>query len=94
VVVVDTDEDSGQSNTAMVTINFASVEFQPVLDLNGPQQPGRDFSVTYAEGSSPVMVRCKSMPHPHTPFPLSCAVIVIIIPQCIANLNYAFTDTH
>ena len=57
LVVVDTDEESGQSNTAMVTINFESIDNPPVLDLNGPQSPGRDNSVSYAEESDPVMVR-------------------------------------
>lgn len=55
---MDADEDSGQSNTAMVIINFESIDNPPVLDLNGPQLPGRDYSVSYAEGSNPVMVRC------------------------------------
>ena len=53
-VVVD--ELSDQSEPAVVTVNFQSIDNPPVLDLNGPQQPGRDISVTYVEESDPIMV--------------------------------------
>lgn len=55
-MVVDNDEDSGQSNPAVVVVNFESIDNPPMLDLNGPQQPGRDNTVTYVEGSDPAMV--------------------------------------
>lgn len=55
-VVVDDDEESGQSNPAIVMINFQSIDNPPVLDLNGPQQPGRDNWVTFVEGGNFTLV--------------------------------------
>ena len=51
------DEESVPSSPATVTINFRSIDNPPVVDLNGPQQSGRDYITTYTEGGAPVMVR-------------------------------------
>ena len=50
------DEEGGQSLPATVIINFESIDNPPVLDLNGPQEAGRDYTATYLEGndSTPV----------------------------------------
>ena len=55
-LVVDDDAESSQSNVAVVVINFETIDNPPVLDLNGPQQPGRDHSETYVEGNNPIQV--------------------------------------
>ena len=59
-VVVDSDEDSTVSAPATVTINFDSIDNPPVLDLNGPQQPGSSYSTTFQEGDPFIMVRTHS----------------------------------
>lgn len=41
----------------MATVNFASVDNPPVVDLNGPAQAGRNYTTQYSEGSQPVSVR-------------------------------------
>ena len=57
VTFIVADELSIQSEPAIVTINFQSIDNPPVLDLNGPQRAGRDSSVTFQEESDPIMVR-------------------------------------
>ncbi len=44
------------SEEAMATINFASIDNPPVVDLNGPFVPGRGSFVQFFEGTGPVMV--------------------------------------
>ena len=51
------DELASQSNTAMATINFESVDNPPILDLNGPLQPGTNFMTSFTEGGTPISVR-------------------------------------
>ena len=60
-VVVDSDANSTPSAPATVTINFESIDNPPVLDLNGPQQAGRNYSATFEEETDPVMVRTHSL---------------------------------
>lgn len=55
-VVVDDDEESGQSLPAIVMINFESIDNPPILDLNGAQEPGRDYFTTFLEESDSIMV--------------------------------------
>lgn len=50
------DEENEPSPPATVIINFVSIDNPPVLDLNGPQQSGRDYITTFTEGGEPVMV--------------------------------------
>lgn len=56
VTFVVADQLSLFSQPATATINFNSIDNPPVLDLNGPTQPGNDRSVIYTEGDSPVEV--------------------------------------
>lgn len=53
-VVIDTIGD--QSNLALATINFVNVDNPPVLDLNGPFEPGRNFTTEYLEGADAIKV--------------------------------------
>ena len=57
MTVVVSDELGSQSNTAMATINFESVNNPPILDLNGPMQPGTNFMTSFIEGETPIPVR-------------------------------------
>ena len=57
VTFVVSDELGSQSNTAMATINFESVDNPPILDLNGPLQPGTNFMTLFTEGGMPIPVR-------------------------------------
>lgn len=50
------DEEGGQSPPAMVVINFESIDNPPVLDLNGPQEAGRDYQTSYLEGNDSISV--------------------------------------
>lgn len=56
VIFVVADGSGGQSEPAMVVINFNSVDNPPVLDLNGPREPQRNYSTTFRENSAPVSV--------------------------------------
>ena len=49
------------SETAVAMVFVQSVDNPPVLDLNGPSQPGRNHSTSYTEGSSPILV--SAAPH-------------------------------
>lgn len=53
---------SGTSEGAMATVNFASIDNPPVVDLNGPFVPGRDATVQFLEGADPVMVSTLQLP--------------------------------
>lgn len=50
------DQLSGQSNVAMATVNFNTIDNPPVLDTNGPASSGNDITTLYTEGNSPVPV--------------------------------------
>lgn len=45
------------SEAAVATVLFTNVDNPPVLDLNGPLQPGRNHSTTFTEGSPAISVR-------------------------------------
>lgn len=62
VTFVVTDQLSLPSLPATATINFNSIDNPPVLDLNGPAQPGNDFSVIYTEGDPSVRVSVRQCP--------------------------------
>ncbi len=57
VTFVVSDELGSQSNSAMATINFESVDNPPILDLNGPLLPGTNFVTSFTEGGMPISVR-------------------------------------
>lgn len=59
VTFVVSDELGSQSNTAMATINFESVDNPPILDLNGPLQPGTNYMTSFTEEETPISVRKK-----------------------------------
>ena len=41
----------------MARINFESIDNPPILDLNGPLQPGTNFVTSFTEGGTPISVR-------------------------------------
>ena len=53
---VVSDELGTQSNTATARIIYSSVDNPPILDLNGPLQPGNDYATTFTEGEPPIPV--------------------------------------
>lgn len=55
-MVYDSEIDSQSSEVAVATVFFTSVDNPPVLDLNGPNQSGRNYSTQYTEESSAVQV--------------------------------------
>lgn len=61
VTIVVIDELSSQSNVAMATVNFNTIDNPPVLDVNGPSSSGNDNLTTfYTEGGAPVGVSTKT----------------------------------
>ena len=55
-VVIDSEINPAQSADAVATVFFTSVDNPPVLDLNGPTEPGRNDSTQYTEGSQSIAV--------------------------------------
>ena len=51
-----TDQMGSQSNAAMARINFDSVDNPPILDLNGPLQPGTNYETSFTEGDAAISV--------------------------------------
>ncbi|MEQ9407984.1 MAG: cadherin domain-containing protein [Fuerstiella sp.] len=51
-----TDGDGGTSNTETETINITSLNDVPIVDLNGADGGGNDYSTTFTEGDAPVTV--------------------------------------
>ena len=56
ITVVVIDELSAQSEPAVAVVHFSNVDSPPTLDLNGPTQPGRNYTGQYTEGSQFVSV--------------------------------------
>lgn len=56
VIITVIDLDGTQSNPATVTVLFTNIDNPPILDLNGPMVPGRNYSAVYLENSDPVSV--------------------------------------
>ena len=52
-----TDEDEAISSVAAVRISFEAVDTPPLVDLNGPSQPGLDTTVSVRD--EPVFVRVR-----------------------------------
>lgn len=56
ITFVVVDELSAQSEAAVASIHFSNIDNPPTLDLNGPTQPGRNYTTQYLEGSHSVSV--------------------------------------
>ena len=52
-VVVTAEDESFESEQAVLLIDFVLVNDRPVIDLNGPDVPDRDIVVNYVEGDGP-----------------------------------------
>ena len=56
-VVTDNEIEPLLSKEAVATVFLRSVDNPPVLDLNGPDQPGRNYTTSYIEESPAIQVR-------------------------------------
>ena len=56
VTIIVNDLLATQSNPATITILFTNIDNPPILDLNGPMDPGTNHSTVYRENSEPVFV--------------------------------------
>jgi Notch-like protein len=55
-VVTDNEIEPQSSAEAVATVLFRSIDNPPILDLNGPSQAGRNYTITYTEGSPAIRV--------------------------------------
>ena len=65
-MVTDNEVEPLTSDPKVATVLVESVDNPPVLDLNGPSQPGRNHNISFTE-NSPIQVGSLSILHSLSP---------------------------
>ena len=97
VTFVVSDPEGGQSNIATATIVYNSVDNAPILDLNGPFQPGNDYVTSYTEGETPIpvsIIEFCMFNRILCSFILNCAVLFKLVSRPVLIIVYIERYTY